>query len=300
MAHVPTTIAMYTAKALAVPFSFTGHAADIFRDYALLPAKLRRAKFICCISHWHREYYKSVNHSLSNARLPIVRCGVDTSVFHVKNEVDETSSEQHCFRIFSVGRLVEKKGFDTLLRACGLMARAGKVFECTIIGDGPEAAGLAKLVKKENLSSVVQMPGAKSNHEIRKTLSESDLFVLPCRAARSGDKDGIPVVLMEAMACGIPVVSGDLVTIRELIQHEQNGMMVQPENAKELAKTLTQLMDNPTLRNRLSKAGRQQIESEFSLTLNVNRLLEAINSILKSHEHTLSRTTTLCPENTVS
>ena len=77
MAHVPTTIAMYTAMALQIPFSFTGHAADLFRDFSLLPAKLKRAKFICCISRWHRDFYKSIWASLNNSRLPIVRCGVD-------------------------------------------------------------------------------------------------------------------------------------------------------------------------------------------------------------------------------
>ena len=270
MAHVPTTIAMYAAKALNVPFSFTGHAADLFRDYSLLPAKLRRAKFVSCISEWHRNYYLQHETTLRDDVLPVVRCGVDTDLFEPIAKQNDAK-----FRVLAVGRLVEKKGFDTLIEACSKLRSNQHDFQCDIIGDGELFDALAKMIADKSLGSNVTLRGAMANDDIRQEMQNADLVVLPCRAAKSGDKDGIPVVLMEAMSCGVPVISGDLVTIRELIEHNVNGILVEPDSVSDLKSAISDLLNDEAKRSQLAERGRQRILEEFSISKNIDRLEHA-------------------------
>lgn len=272
MAHVPTTIAMYAAQALGVGFSFTGHAADLTRDRCLLSTKLRRAGFAPCISHWHRGFYdEQAPAAQGDAHRPIVRCAVDTDEFApTPREAGDT------LHILAVGRLVPKKGFDVLIDA--LASTPGVAV--TLVGDGPEQPALAELIEAHGLSDRIAMVGAKDNHMIRGMLGEHDAFVLPCRVATSGDRDGIPVVLMEAMAAGLAVVSGDLPTIRELVEDGQTGLMVDPENPDALPNALAKLRDDRELRARLASAGRRRVEDEFSTHANLDRLETALRRVL--------------------
>ncbi|UCD75126.1 MAG: glycosyltransferase [Phycisphaerales bacterium] len=270
MAHVPTAIAMYCSRQLGITFSFTGHAADIFRLRALLPAKLRRARFVICISRWHRSFYQRIV-PLPDERLPIVRCGVDVDGFSPATDGEESER----FRILAVGRLVEKKGFDILIQALGGLACEGRQFECRIIGDGPQRGALTELVHAHGLAEQVELLGARDNEQVRQFMRESDLFVLPCRIDPAGDRDGIPVVLMEAMASQICAVSGDLPTIRELIANLETGVLVEPDDVGRLGRTLRGLMDDSQWRAKLARAGREWVAKEFSADVNMERLISA-------------------------
>lgn len=263
MAHVPTTIAMHCAEALGVPFSFTGHAADLFRDRAALKTKLRRAAFVACISEWHRSFYADLT-GLPPSRLPIVRCGVDLDSFDPIAPVDGRS-------ILGVGRLVPKKGFDVAIRA--LPQVEGAVL--TLVGDGPEAPRLRALAEEVGVAERVVFAGAQPNERVRQMLKEAALFVLPCRLAEDGDRDGIPVALMEAMARQVCVVSGDLPTIRELVVDGVSGVMVPPGQVDPLVASLRRLLSTPALRNRLAEGGRARVAQEFSLAVNLDRLQAA-------------------------
>lgn len=264
MAHVPTTVAMHCARALGVPFSFTGHAADLFRDRSALKAKLKEAAFVACISHWHRDLYNSLVPRPNDA-YPIVRCGVDVNQF-------KPQDGQIRRGMLAVGRLVRKKGFDLLIEA---YARANIQTRLTIVGDGPERKSLAMLIKKHNLETRIELVGAKSNDTVRELMATHAIFVLPCRIAEDGDRDGIPVVLMEAMASGMSVISGDIVTIRELVAHEQTGLMVEPGDIDSLANSLHRLEEEQALFTRLALTGRKRVVEEFSMSVNLNRLIEA-------------------------
>ena len=266
-AHAPATVAMYTAMQLGVPFSFTGHAVDLYRDRALLIFKLRRARFINCISEWHRRFYQELV-LRPDADYPVVRCGVDMAEFA---PVSHPPGDPPL--VLGVGRLVPKKGFDVLIEATAQLMARGCAVKVVIAGDGPEMDRLVALRKKLGLESSVALPGACSNPQVREWLKSADLFVLPCRVDRDGDRDGIPVVLMEAMACGVCAVSGDLPTIRELIRHEVTGCMVDPGDVDELARTMEQLLSVPAHRRALADAGRRRVAEEFSLAVNVKRML---------------------------
>ncbi len=270
MAHVPTTIAMYAAMQLGIRFSFTGHAADIFRDRSLLKQKLERAGFARCISYWHREFYKGIV-DRPDAQYPVVRCGVDTARIDAPQKEHGGSG-----LILGVGRLVPKKGFDLLLRALNIIQSSGRTFRCRIIGDGPERAKLVSLSRSLGLHDVVAFEGSKDNKDILKMLPKADIFALPCRLDESGDKDGIPVVLMEAMAAGVCCVSGDLPTIRELIFSGENGYLVPAEDIAALAGTLEHLLQNPRHRQSIAVEGRRRILEEFSLEMNVQKLRAAL------------------------
>jgi len=267
MAHVPTTIAMYTAKQLGVPFSFTGHANDLFLQRTLLPEKLRRAKFTACISYWHRDFYRKLVR-LPDEKLPLVRCGVSIPI--IKRQ---SSAPDKPFTIMAVGRLVPKKGFDPLIRALTDLANEGKNFLCRIVGEGPQRQELQALIEQTGMQDRIHLVGNQSNRQVKAALENADLFVLPCQVARDGDRGGIPVALMEAMAAGGCVVTGDLPTVRELVIDRWTGLVVSPVTVTALVKAIQEMMENAHLRNTLAATGREWVNQEFSVGKNVARLL---------------------------
>jgi glycosyltransferase involved in cell wall biosynthesis len=263
MAHVPTTIAMYSAAALDVPMTFTGHAADLFRDRQMLATKLRRSSAVMCISRWHRHFYRSLI-PLTDSQTPIVRCGVDVAEF---------SPGTGGAGILAVGRLVPKKGFDTLLRAFAMLASRIPDLRLVLIGDGPERDTLEALSRELGVESRVHMAGAGSQEDVREAMRRADCFALPCRVGDDGDRDGIPVVLMEAMASGVPVVCGDLATIRELVVDDDCGRLVEPDQPEAVADEIERLMTDDSLRRAVGEAGRKRIIEEFSLDSTLDQLL---------------------------
>ncbi len=273
MAHVPTTIGMYGAMQLGISFSFTGHANDIFPNRTLLGEKLERALFVNCISYWHRSFYQAIV-ARTDADCPVVRCGVDTSLYE---STLAPSGEK--LEILSVGRLIEKKGFDVLIKAVGEIAKAGgPEMRVTIAGGGPDEAQLKALVKALPPTAEVVLLGDTDNDRVMELMTQADVFALPCRVAQGGDRDGIPVVLMEAMARGRCVISGDLETIRELIEDGISGVMIPPGDQKALEKVLIELANNRIRVDDLGMAARRRLEDEFDLMLNANRMKDALSS----------------------
>ncbi len=273
MAHVPTTIAMYAARRLGISFSFTGHANDIFPNRSLLREKLRRSSFTACISKWHRDLYNSIC-PREDAEYPIIHCGVDcrTVAFEPIRSVGG-------LRILSVGRLVPKKGFDVLLEAAGKLAtRRGVEMSVTIAGGGPEETALRAQAARLPPSAHVEFLGELDNGEVMELMGRCEVFALPIRIMPSGDRDGIPVVLMEAMAKGRCVISGDLVTIRELIDHGRSGFLVPIGDAEALAGLIERLAADPSLIVRMGAAARKKIEAEFDTGANAASLLAAMRA----------------------
>ncbi len=265
MAHASATVGMYAAKALGIPFSFTGHAADLFRERCLLEQKLRRADFVACISKWHRNWYRTICNR-PDRDYPVIRCGVDVPLAPLPARSDPPLT------LLGLGRLVPKKGFDVLIEACRILVDGGVALDCTIAGDGPELDRLRSLAT----GLPVRFSGAVAHRDVPALLEGKDVFVLPCRISRDGDRDGIPVVLMEAMSQGICAVSGDLPTIRELISDNRNGCLVAPGDAASLAACLRKLAADPSLRASLAREGRKCIEEEFSSAKNLDRMLFAL------------------------
>ena len=273
MAHVPTTIAMYTAMQLGITFSFTGHANDLFPNRTLLREKLKRALWVNCISAWHRRFYQSIVQR-PDSDYPIVRCGVDTSAYEAT-----PAPRQERLDVLSVGRLVEKKGMDVLIKSAGEIAKmGGPKLRVRIAGGGPQHDELQEIVEMLPPTAEVELLGDTDNETVMRLMCEADVFALPCRVAKSGDRDGIPVVLMEAMARGRCVISGDLETIRELIEDEKCGIMIPPGDQAHLTEALIALANDRDRVDELGRAARSRIEEEFDLTLNANRIIETMRA----------------------
>ena len=177
-------------------------------------------------------------------------------------------------RVLSVARLVEKKGLDTLLHAAADVPGV----RVTIAGDGPMRPELENTAADPRLAGRVTFLGGVDPSAVADLLREHDAVALPCRASADGDRDGIPVALMEAMAGGLPVVAGDLPAIRELVEDGQTGRLVPGGDAAALAGILAQWADDKNLRATLGEAGRGRVEAEFALSANVARLESALRA----------------------
>ena len=267
--NAPTTIGMYAAMQLKIPFSFTGHANDIFQRRSILKIKLRRAAFVACISQWHQGWYSSRQPDPSR-KYEVIRCGVDAHPGPLPER--RARGKEEPLKILSVCRLVEKKGIDTLIVATAELNRRGIPARLSIAGDGPDRRRLEKVAEEQNCQDQISWLGAVSNAQVFPLLGEADIFALPCRQDSNGDRDGIPVVLMEAMASGTPVIAGDLPAIGELVEDGVSGLLVKANDSAGLADKLAMLWGDPKLRRRLAEAGRKKVESEFSLAMNLDRL----------------------------
>lgn len=272
-ATYPSTSALFASRLLGVPFSFTSHAHDIFLEDHLLALKLSEAKFGVTISEFNRRFISERIGSRFADKLRIVHCGISPQAFPF--EVAQPSTG----RIVAVGRLDEIKGFEHLVRACALLRDEGVAFSCRIIGDGPLRASLQQLIDSESLAAHVVLAGAMPQEAVRKELREASMFVLPSVVTRTGDRDGIPVALMEAMALGVPVVSTYVSGIPELIEHGVSGQLAQPASPVELAACVrTTLALSEQERQRQCAAARRTVEEGFDISKEAARLLGAVTA----------------------
>ena len=228
----------------------------------------------------------------------VIRCGVDPVEWRPAEECDEpfdllskpgngngaarNGTTAAPLRILTICRLVEKKGVDNLLRAVAQLNNRGRSAELTIAGDGPDRRRLEALAAELKSNEWLHWLGAVENRSVPALLAKTDIFALPCRNDSRGDRDGIPVVLMEAMACGVPVISGDLPSIRDLIEDGVTGLLVDGNNPAELADKLNTLAGDMLLRRQLADAGRQRIEEEFALLLNLERLQDRFHGAVEA------------------
>jgi glycosyltransferase involved in cell wall biosynthesis len=271
MAHSSATIAMYAAWLLDVPFGFTGHAVDLFRDRVALEDKVRRADLIACISTFHQDFYKKLG--ARPEQLVLVYTGTDLQRFQPR--APDQPRPEGPPHIVSAGRLIPKKGFGVLIEACRILAERGVPFRCTIAGGGPLATELRTQIDNAKLADRVHLTGQPiAQEDLPAMLRSGDLFCLPCVPAPDGDMDGLPITLMEAMACGLPAVSTRLVGIPDLVIHNQTGLLVEPNDAASLADALQALIKQPELAQRLAVAGRRHVSEQFNIETCVTPLMD--------------------------
>lgn len=269
-ATYPSTAALWFSGRTGVPFSFTAHAHDIFLEDHLLAAKLKAAAFGVTISTFNRSYLAQRVSPLAVQRMRIVHCGVSPAqyVFRPDGRVPG--------RVLAVGRLDPIKGFPHLIDACALLRQRGVSFECQIIGEGPLRASLQARIDRLGLAAQVRLLGACKQETVREHLHAASVFALPSVVTPQGDRDGIPVALMEAMACGAPVVSTRVSGIPELVEHEVNGLLADPGDAEDLARCLQrQLLDTETA-HRMAVQARRKVEAEFDVAIEARKLHAAL------------------------
>ncbi len=272
-AHIPTDIAMYAAPMAGIGFSVQAHANDLFERGWLLKQKVSRSVFFATISEFNQRFLDDLQ--ADSNKIKIVRCGVDQKW----QPPAKSLNKNEVFTIGTVGRLVEKKGIDTLINAISKLVKDGRKVRLQIAGNGPLETELKQQAASLGLSDDrLQFLGALSHDKVADFISGLDVFVLPCKKDKQGDMDGIPVVLMEAMLCGVPVISTELSGIPELVINNLTGLTVPPDNEIELAEAIYQLMDKPETALRLVSGAKQRVESEFLLNKNVAKLITLIQS----------------------
>lgn len=269
------TYALLISKITGIPYSFTVHAHDIFiPDLAeLIEDKFNNAKFVVCISEFNKQYVLERFSSIDGNKIKVVHCGLDISAFNPAVKVRNST-----FTMLSIGRLVEHKGFKYLIEACKrIKEEKGIDFQCNIIGEGIERGNLEELISAYGLSDVVHLSGAMEQADVRKSLERADVFILPCVTENNGMQDGIPVVLMEAMAMGIPVISTIVSGVPELVQ-DGSGILVEQRDSEELSTSIIKLMNvTDKEKEEMGKRGRAIVVENFNIEKEAHKLAELIS-----------------------
>lgn len=257
---VATSIARLAAAMAGIGYSFTAHAKDIYHAYddpQHLGLKLRDADATITVSDFNAAYLRRTHAAECVTR---IYNGLDLDRFGWSKPHDGATE------ILAVGRLVEKKGFHILIEALRLMREAGRSPTCRIIGSGEERGHLAEQIRDAGLEATVVLEGARPQAEVIAAMRGAGVLCCPCVVGSDGNRDGLPTVLLEAMAIGLPVVSTDVVGIPELVRHDDTGLIAPEADPEALAAALMRVTDEHGLRQRLSKAARALIEEQFNVT----------------------------------
>ena len=269
-ANHPALAGFIIRRLTGIPYSFTAHGSDLHVDRHMLCRKVDEAAFVVSISEFNRRVITDECGDPGRDKLPVIHTGVD--IEHFRPSVD--ASTDHPFSVVCVGTLHEVKGQVHLIRACARLAADGLAFVCHLVGDGPDRRMLEREVDRLGLEGRVVLAGLLDRSALSDVLRTAHVLVAPSVPTREGKREGIPVVLMEAMSSGLPVVASRLSGIPELVEDGQSGILVQPGDPAQLASALRRLADDPGLRRRLASRGRAKVEAEFDIRRNARLLAE--------------------------
>jgi glycosyltransferase involved in cell wall biosynthesis len=270
--------AYWIHKFFSITFSFTAHANDIFapRDFEIGLDKLVGAARVMVTetdyaAQFLRERFPGHAH-----RIHRIYNGLNLAEF------GRTHFSSTPPLIVAVGRLIAKKGFADLIRACGLLAERGKLVQCEIIGEGPLENELRAQIDQLNLQDRVALSGAKPQREVRQRLAVARVFVLPSVVDAEGGMDNLPTVIMEAMATGLPVISTDIGGIPEMVVQNETGFLVRADDAGALAGAIEKVIDDRPFAQRLGEAGYERVQRLFSIEKNVQELCALVDNATRN------------------
>jgi glycosyltransferase involved in cell wall biosynthesis len=265
-----TTVARLAAAFAGLPFTFTCHAKDIFHESVRaddLERKFSAAAAAVTVSDFNVEYLRSTIGPVADGLRRIYN-GLDLSEFPYSAPVERPP------RILAVGRLVEKKGLADLVEACALLARRGRDFDCRIVGSGDLEDDLRARIERLGLGDRVVLLGARPRGEVARLIQGAAVLVAPCVVGADGNRDGLPTVLLEAMALGTPCVSTDVTGIPEVLRDGETGLLVRERDPTALAAAIERLLADPALRVALAGRARRRIEADFDVHRNTAELRE--------------------------
>jgi colanic acid/amylovoran biosynthesis glycosyltransferase len=263
--HFSSTVGLLVAKSFPVTVSHSIHGPAEFVDPVgfHLKDKIGAARFVCAISRYGRGQLMKACEEDQWEKLETVPLGIDPKEFAPGAGGPSKEGE---FTVLSVGRLSPEKSQATLIEAVARLVAEGRRLRLRLVGDGLERPALEAKIAAERLGERVRLEGNLNQDQLRRLYQSSDIFALPSHA------EGLPVVLMEAMAMELPCVATAIAGMPELIESGTNGLLVAPGNAGELASALAKLMDDEGLRRRFGRAGRDKIVTDHDLSKNVAKL----------------------------
>jgi Glycosyltransferase len=260
-ANHPAVAALIIHQLTDIPFSFTARGSDVHVDRRMLDRKIAASAFAITVSSYNKELMiNECSPSVYN-KIHVIYGGIDTEVFSPRPKSDSNGP----FQILCVSSFEEVKGHIYLIEACRLLRERGVDFECHLVGDGPLRRKIEKQIARAGLKDRVWLYGACTQAKVIEKLSRADVAVLATAPTPSGKCEGIPNVLKEAMACGLPVVASSISGIPELVDDGRSGFLVPPKNVTTIADALQRLKDDPVLRQQMGQAGREKVIREFNL-----------------------------------
>jgi glycosyltransferase involved in cell wall biosynthesis len=273
-AHDPTLIALLLKRLTGMPYSFSAHARDLYQTPPrALAERLHEASAVVTCCRANLEYLNGLAPE-ADGKLHLIHHGIDLETFRPRDEARRAT----CPLVVSVGRLVEKKGFLDLLQACRVVKDRGHVFRLVVYGDGPLRGDLESAALELELDSEILFAGARTQGDLLGALRQADVFALTPCVTDDGDRDGIPNALVEAMACGLPVVSTAVGGVTEVVIHDQTGLLAHPHDVPAIAGHLASLLVDPSRRQRLGRSAREAIVESFDAGENVRRLAAVLEA----------------------
>ncbi|MCB9854225.1 MAG: glycosyltransferase [Phycisphaerales bacterium] len=262
------TVAWLANQLGGLSYSMTLHAFDIFRetvDRRLLALKINQSRFTATVTEFNARFLRAIPGVISD-RVRVAYNGIDLCRFAPDDGPRDPGL------VFSVGRLIEKKGFIHLIRAVAKLRDEGRAVKCVIAGDGVERRRLEEEIRKLRLTDDVTLAGSMEQNEVAAMMRRATAFALPCVEARDGNVDALPTVLLESLAAGCPSVSTSVSGIPEIIEDGVSGLLVPPENPSALASALGQVLDDPQVARALASGGRAKATTKFDLATNAGVL----------------------------
>jgi glycosyltransferase involved in cell wall biosynthesis len=257
-----------------IPFSFTAHGSDLHVERRFLNQKVREAAFVVTVSAYNKELIVRECGEDIREKIHVIHCGVDPDVFQRRPH----RMNQGPARLLCVASFEEVKGHEYLVEACRILRARGTQFVCDLVGDGPLRGTVENQIKQANLQEVIRVHGARSRPEIARMMAEADIMVLPSVPTRNGKREGIPVVLMEAMASELPVVSSELSGIPELVDHGSTGLLAPARDVGALADALQKLLQDSAIRSRMGRLGREKVLREFNMQRSAETLADLFSA----------------------
>jgi glycosyltransferase involved in cell wall biosynthesis len=270
----PAAAGFIIHRLVGIPYSFTAHGSDLHRDRHMLCEKVAEAEFVVAISDYNKELILSECQGNYRDKVTVIHCGVDTDIFQARSSETPHEKGENPFVILCIGTLHEVKGQPYLIEACRMLQERGIDFVCHFVGDGPDGYALIAQADKAGLSEKVRFHGRLTRDEIARLLQDADVLAAPSVPTRDGRREGIPVVLMEAMGSGVAVVASKISGIPELVKDQTTGLLVPPRDATSLANALERYFADPQLRRQLGRAGRKTVVKEFDLIKNAAKLAQ--------------------------
>lgn len=270
-AHDPALIAYLVHRMTGIPFSFTAHARDLYQvPEKTLIDRIHAANAVVTCCGANLDYLNQIASS-QRSKFSLIYHGVNLRDFPPASNTGAGSVSKDPL-ILSVGRLVEKKGFHDLLQALLLVKEKGERFRCVIYGDGPLCQPLQEWIDGHGMAGEVILKGDRAQQELIPAFQEAALFVLTPFQTEDGDRDGIPNVLVEAMAVGLPVITTAVAGIPELVEDNQNGLLYQSHDVEGISSGIIELLRNPDKRKQFAEAASKKVKEEFDVVGAAQRL----------------------------